>query len=195
MPVDSTLNCSSHRDLFFSIEGIRWELATGGTGLSGCVRRISDYSARNAGPANEAFISGDTPLKSGIHAWRVKVDGLGSEGSDSVLGIVQAGRSLSSDSYEDLTLYAVDTLKQGYRRTAGKHTQDSGLGTIRNGDKVDFVLDIDNRTLTAITLNDGKRCVFNLPEIPSGWVPHFHLYTVGNQVSIELISPEEAGKL
>ena len=172
---------------------LAWKLATGGPGLFGSIERVSDYSALNKGFADNAFISGDTPLKSGKHAWRVTVDGLGPDGGDSILGIIQADKALPRDSYNDVTFFGIDTVQSNRRRAAGRFSQGSGLGEIRSGDKLDFLLDIEKRTFTVITLKDGKSCVFNVPDLQPGWVPHFHLYRSRNQVSIELIPPEQAG--
>ena len=175
---------------------LRWKLVTGGSGLFGKIDRLGDYSARNkmtSGTAN-AFICGDTPLKSGVHAWRVTVNGLDNNGGSIVLGIVQAGKNLSDESYNDYTLFAIETVGTGLRRLGGIRTSDSGFAEFRSGDKLDFVLDVDHCVLTVITLKDGRRCSFNLPIPFFGWLPHFHLYYSGNEVSIELITPARAGK-
>lgn len=181
--------------------GLKWKLATGAPGINGAIERISDTSARHSGPKYQrnAFIQGDTPLSSGRHAWRVRVEGLGDYGGEVALGIVQAGREVrkhaSSPCFHGIETYGVGRRwgpRSGGPLEVARYTMDSGLGEIRSGDTVDLPLDMDKRSLTAITLKDGKRCVWRgLPDM--AWVPHFYLCNANNAISVEVIDPEQAG--
>lgn len=179
-------------------KALRWKLASSAPGLHGPMERLSDYSFRHRGtpPYAQAFIEGGTPLASGAHAWRVRSEpespaGEGEE-VQAILGIVQAGKTLSDYSYCSPPFYGVCTFVSGNRYIAGLHAEDSGLEVVRSGEALDLLLDADGGRLTVITLKDGKRCDFILPT-NAEWVPHFFMPVAGSILSAEVISPEQAG--
>lgn len=174
-------------------ELLHWKLGFARPFHHGAIKRVADLSALHTGPYDSyAHTTGDTPLSSDVHAWRVTVEGLLDNGTSAYFGVTLA-QEPRTFSHTRPSFHGVQTLHRGLRFCAGKSSLDSGLGEIRSGDTLDFLLDVDAAILTVITMKDGKRCVFELPR-NMAWLPHFVLCRAGNSISVEVLPPHEAGQ-
>lgn len=151
-------------------------------------------------------VVGDTPLSSGVHAWRVTLEQILEDaeawrGDDVYLGVMQAGGRADEDGYEatDTVYPFYGMFAEGSVRFVGTGMNDGeegggGLDALRPGDSVDFVLDVEGRTLTAVTPRTGKHCVIS--DLPAGqaWTPYFSISDPHMLFSCQAIRPEWAGK-
>lgn len=109
------------------------------------------------------------------------MEGLGGDGSDAYLGVAESKKVLGIFSSRDPAFRGISTER-------------GDLGLIRSRDTLDFLLDVNEGSLTVCALKNPLRSYWiQLPKNRS-WVPHFAFAWEGNSMSVEVIDPEQAGK-
>lgn len=166
------------------------------------MKPFPDYYCSRPPPG---FIQGDTPLSSGRHAWRVRVDGFDERVGEIFIGIHRPWRPeeiKEGSAWENLHFDWTFTGFEGWtlwRFKAGDPDRPNRIklfSKMRSGDMYDCVLDLEKREFTVFSLRDKKSASWSdLAEVPEGYVPHFILYHDGDAVTVEIIEPEEAGVL
>lgn len=177
---------------------LRWKFATRKPGLEGDIELLSDLSAWHVRPQLSmrrpvfAYVSGDTPLCSGRHAWRVELDGFhpGRGRTDWLaVGIVARLNGEGSHSYQDETFYGLgNAFEDGAKWTAGQMTRKIPFDRFRNGDTVEFLLDVGRGLLVAVKYPAAVVIWTDLPAGP--WLPHFHLGHYGARVAVQILDPD-----
>jgi len=149
--------------------------------------------ASNTTVANYAFLVGDVGFTKGKHAWRTSVRSLNTSNQWLLVGIGQRKTFTDNSSYNDNTVYGITSCNNVYR--AGVATSVGG-GTIslRSGDIIDCLYDIDGQKLQFAT-NTGQTCMIDNIPAPFGieHAPHYILY-LNNTIKVETIDPKKFGK-
>lgn len=176
---------------------LTWKLASFPPGLWGSMERVSDMVVVKGKGYDPAYISGDTPLYAGRHAWRVTLRDLHYAGFDASFGIIDM-RSVTDCMlrplrYPPASFYGIDTSGRSYLIAGGRPLGDSTLGALKKGDAVDFLLDVEMRTLTIYALRQGTRAVIAWLPQDIEWLPHFASLIPGNSVEMRVLLPEQAG--
>lgn len=166
---------------------VGWRLTTDPTRMFGAVERTSGTSARHNPQTISAHITGDTPLRAGRHAWRVRSE----EGRLwSYVGIIQAGKqNLDENCIFDKTFYAVSTGGRPDLYFAAGELKHGGTlaPSVLPGECVDLILDVDRGTLCATTpSNGGSLLISDLP-LETAWVPVFVLPFSNHGFSVEVL--------
>jgi len=176
---------------------VQWNLSVE---YEGPLERLSDNSVRHIGLGGlrRAKILGDTPLTSGAHAWRVRLDGMLKYGRFASIGIVpeeDAGVEEGRD-WEQQPFFGVDT-GAPKRRWNGNLCGEwvDPLGQFERSTVLDILLDLEKRLLLVVVPKTGDFAPIALPHDVVAWRPAFRLLCPGNKVSVEVIEPEQVGHI
>jgi len=166
---------------------IRWSFDGRRRGGSGLI--LTDEHTIAINQRGISYVLGSKSFKKGKHAWRIRFISL--VGQSYVAFGVSGNKEFydQTTSYNDPSFYGWSSSNQTF--VAGA---DQGIAhdmNIQADTECDVLLDCDNHSLTTIR-SGGNRHTVALPS--TELIPHFHLHTKGNSISLRVIRVGDFGR-
>jgi len=167
---------------------VRWSFDGRRRGGSGLI--LTDEHTIAVNQRGISYVLGSRSFKKGKHAWRIRFISLSGQ---SYVAFGVSGNKQYYDqntSYNDPTFYGWSSSNQSFLAGADQGTVHDM--NILSDTECDILLDCDNHSLTAVRSSSGNRHTIVIPS--TELVPHFHLHTKGNSISMRVIRVGDFGR-